>query len=122
MHRVESLTLDLDMNIVECALGNFASAVALGMDVVVLFNSYVVTRDSSNPGYMAGRSTIALCDTSGDGLVVNTNASFACGFVPGIRIAPISAFVLVGKVNSEAIVDAPGDKAGTLTLKVVPLV
>jgi len=119
---VEGPTLDLHMDIVECALGNFAGAVGLGMDVVVLLNRHVVSGHSCNPGYMASVSGIGLCNTSWDRLVVNADASVACGFVPGIRITPVVAFIFVGEVDAETLVDAPGDEAGTLALEVRPFV
>lgn len=110
------------MDIIKGVLGNFARAVGLGMDIVVLLNSHVVTRHSCDPGYMACRASIALCNTPRDGCAIDANTSPASGFIPGIGISPVSAFILIRKVDAETFVDTPGDEAGTLALKVVPFV
>lgn len=115
------------MDIVKRVLRDCARAVTLGRLEVVLLHGHGGAGDLGNPGDMARGSSargssIALRDTPSDGLVVNTNARPACGVVPGIRIAPIGALVLVGEVDAEAFVDAPGDEAGALALEVVPLV
>lgn len=110
------------MDIVERALGNRACAIGPIVFVVVLLDSHRIARDFSNPSDVSSRPSIALRDASRDGLVIYTDASLARSLVPRIGITPCSALVLVVEVDTEALIDAPGDKAGALALEVVPFV
>ena len=46
-------------------------------------------------------------------MTLDVTLDFCAAMVLAIRLAPVGVFVLVGEVDADAIVDTPGEEAGT---------
>lgn len=115
-------TSDLNVDVVEGAGRNSASAVTFFSGIIVLFDCHLATRDLGNPRNMAIPSSVALGDASGDRGFVDLHTSSLRSFVPAVCVAPVGTLVLVVELDAETVVDAPSDEARTLALVVIPLV
>ena len=83
---------------------------------IVLLDRHGVGSDCSYPGDVAGRAGFILIvaepgNAAGHGVIVNSDARLAGRGFPLVGIAPEGTLVLVGEMDVEASIDAPGDEA-----------
>jgi hypothetical protein len=112
-HTLES---HLDVDIRKFVFGNCARVVDQRRAPIVLLKRHGVGADCSYPGDVAGRAGFILVvaepgNAAGHGVIVNCDARLAGRAGPLVGVAPEGTLVLVGEMDVEASIDAPGDEA-----------
>lgn len=115
-HSSHTLESDLDVDICKLVFGNCARVVDQRRAPIVLLERHGVGADCGYPGDVAGRAGAILViaepgNAAGHGGIVDRDARLARCAGPRVGVAPEGTLVLVGELDVEASIDAPGDEA-----------
>ena len=102
------------MDVLERGLRHSPFSVLLFLGPVVLLNRYLLLADLCNDSDVTEFSSVRLCNAPNLRRVVHFDTGSLGSFIPGVSIAPVVAFVLIGKFHA-GFVETVGDEACALT-------
>jgi len=91
-------------------------------NIIVLLNGDLVPAHRRHPRHVPRLPGIRLRNRSRLRRRVNLHAGLPRRIIPSVRIAPVRAFVVVGELDPQPLVDPLRNKAGALACEVPPLV